>query len=89
MTITKHGYKRLKVRLGIPKRASLRHIEKAWRNGFVIPRESKDNTIRVLYNNFNYIFRKDPQKDAVFITTYREKLNQWMHYMGGNQKIVA
>ena len=55
MIITKHGYKRIKERLGLPKRAQLRHIKAVLNKGLLKSREGFEK-FEILYHGFLYVF---------------------------------
>jgi hypothetical protein len=72
MIVTKHGKKRIKERLGLPKRAHLKHIKKVLENGVVyIKRGYKE--LQVIYNGFLYIFAYSDKREYIFVTTFRDE----------------
>jgi len=79
MTITKHGKKRIKERIGIPKRAQRRHIEKVLRNGLFHSRKDMQE-FRVIYQSFLYLFKLDQLFQPRLITAYIISDNQLKEY---------
>ena len=77
MIITRHAKKRLKERLGLPKRAHARHIMKVAEKGMV---HSKNGLaiVLMLYNDFLYIFRVDDTSSVKLITAY-SIVNNWRY----------
>jgi len=69
MIITKHGKVRMKERIGLPKRAHLRHIKKVLQKGLLHSREGLKK-FKMLYNNFLYIFTLDKHLQPILITAY-------------------
>ena len=55
MILTKHGKKRIKERLGLPKRAHLKHIKKVLEKGIVYAKKGYKE-LKIVYNGFLYIF---------------------------------
>lgn len=71
MIITKHGNHRIKERLGLPKRAHVRHIKKVLMVGALYSRKGYKN-FKVDYQGFLYIFKLTRELEPVLITTYQE-----------------
>ncbi len=69
MVITKHGHKRIKQRLGLPKRAQTRHIKTVLQRGIVASREGFEK-FEVMYHGFLYIFALTATLEPVLVTTY-------------------
>ena len=69
MVITKHGKKRIKERLGLPKRAQTRHIQHVLKKGMVASRKGFEQ-FEVIYHGFLYIFALTPKLEPVLVTTY-------------------
>jgi len=69
MIVSKHGSKRIKERVGLPKRAHLRHIEKVLKYGEQVS-EKTSKKLNVIYNNFLYIFAFLEKEEPILITTY-------------------
>ena len=72
MIMTKHGYKRVKVRTGLPKRAHIRHIYKVLAKGTLLSRKGFES-FKVKYLGFIYIFALTYTLEPIFITTYQVK----------------
>jgi len=69
MVITKHGYKRIKERIGLPKRAQSRHIKAVLTKGMVVSRQGFEK-FEVMYHGFRYIFALTPVLEPVLVTTF-------------------
>jgi len=69
MIISKHGSKRIKERVGLPKRAHLRHIKKVLNYGENFSEKTSEK-FNIVYNGFLYIFAYLEQKEPILITTY-------------------
>ncbi len=76
MIITKHGYKRIKERVGLPKRAHIRHIKTVLRNGFLTSRKGLEE-FKVIYHGFLYIFKLDSKLQPIFVTTFPASSNNY------------
>ena len=74
MIITKHGYKRIKERLGLPKRAHLRHIKGVLENGSLLTAKNSKE-FKIIYQGFLYIFSTSSKLEPVLITAYRQPVN--------------
>ena len=70
MIITKHGHKRIKERVGLPKRAQLRHIEAVLEKGLLKSRVGFDK-FEIIYHGFLYIFTLSAQLEPILITTFQ------------------
>ena len=70
MIITKHGYKRIKERVGLPKRAHKRHIGQVMKDGWVSSYKGLEEFIMV-YHGFLYIFKLSQDFEAILVTTHR------------------
>jgi predicted transcriptional regulator len=73
MIITKHGYKRIKERLGLPKRAQSRHIKAVLAKGALMTREGRER-FEMVYHGFLYIFALTPELEPILVTTFREEI---------------
>ncbi len=69
MIITKHGKRRIKKRLGLPKRAHSRHVLRVLKNGRLSSREGMKK-FKMIYQGFLYIFALTNRLEAILITTY-------------------
>ena len=69
MIITKHGYKRIKERVGLPKRAHFRYIGTVLKNGLLTSRKGYEE-FKVIYHGFLYIFKLDSRLQPILVTTY-------------------
>ena len=72
MILTKHGKKRIKQRLGLPKRAHLKHIKKVLEQGVVYVKHGYKE-LKIIYNGFLYIFTFSEKKEPIFVTTFRDE----------------
>jgi len=70
MIITKHGKKRVKERLGLPKRAHNRHLETVVRQGKLYSRKGW-REFKVIYHGFIYIFALSRNLKPILVTTYK------------------
>ena len=70
MVITKHGNKRIKQRIGLPKRAQIRHIKTVLKKGLIASREGFEK-FEVAYHGFLYIFVLTTSLEPVLVTTYQ------------------
>ncbi|MFK5975745.1 MAG: hypothetical protein QM493_04490 [Sulfurovum sp.] len=73
MLITKHGYKRIKERVGLPKRAHFRHIKSVLHKGELYSREGFTK-FEMIYHGFLYIFALSVQLEPILVTTYRVEI---------------
>ena len=71
MIITKHGNHRIKERLGLPKRAHVRHIKKVLSLGMLHARKGYEE-FKIIYQGFLYIFKLTKNFEPVLVTTYHE-----------------
>ena len=69
MRITKHGKKRIKERVGLPKRAHTRHIEFVLKKGKLASRIGFEK-FHMMYHGFLYVFALSPTFEPVFVTTF-------------------
>lgn len=69
MIITKHGKKRIKERVGLPKRAHNRHLEAVIRQGKLYSRKGWSE-FKVIYHGFIYIFALSSDLRLKLVTTY-------------------
>ena len=69
MVITRHGKRRIKERLGLPKRAHSRHIDVVIKQGILYSRE-KLKAFKVTYQGFLYVFVLDRNLKPILVTTY-------------------
>ncbi len=72
MIITKHGYKRIKERLGLPKRAQVRHVKTVLGKGLLNSRTGFEK-FEVLYHGFLYVFALTPKLEPILVTTFPNK----------------
>jgi len=70
MIITKHGHKRIKERLGLPKRAQLRHIKAVLTKGLLKSRIGFEK-FEVIYNGFLYVFALTSTLEPILVTTFQ------------------
>ena len=71
MRITKHGNHRIKERVGLPKRAHMRHITKVLSQGMLLTRKGYEE-FKVVYQGFLYIFALTAKLEPILITTYQD-----------------
>jgi len=79
MKISKHGSKRLKERVGLPKRAHGRHIKivLGYKKNFTVQTSEK---FQIIYNGFIYIFTYLEKQEPILITTIKVKImNVYKH----------
>ena len=69
MIISKHGSKRIKERVGLPKRAHLRHIQSVLQYGELVTNKSIDG-FKMMHNGFLYIFASLQNNEPILVTTY-------------------
>ena len=67
--ITKHGKQRIKERLGLPKRAHLRHVKQVLHNGTLFSRQGYEK-FKIVYHGFLYVFVLDQKLQPILVTTY-------------------
>lgn len=72
MILTKHGKKRIKERLGLPKRAHVKHLKKVLEDGFLEAVKGIEG-FNVVHHGFLYIFAFSKRLEPIFITTFPEK----------------
>ena len=70
MIITKHGNQRIKERLGLPKRARVRHITNVLKEGVMASRTGLKG-FNIVYHGFLYIFALSAVLEPILITTYQ------------------
>ena len=70
MIMTKHGKKRIKERVGLPKRAHLRHVKRVLQKGKLYSRTGCEQ-FKVRYQDFLYIFGLTKSLEPILITTYK------------------
>jgi len=71
MKISRHGSKRIKERIGLPKRAHIRHINMVLKNGDIVTKKTIDG-FKMIYNGFLYIFANTKNNEPILVTTYEE-----------------
>ncbi len=69
MKISRHGSKRIKERIGLPKRAHLRHVQTVLQYGEVVTNKTV-NGFKMMHNGFLYIFATLKNNEPILITTY-------------------
>ncbi len=67
MIITKHGHKRIKQRVGLPKRAQFRHVKAVLSKG-VLKSSVGLEKFEVLYHGFLYVFALTTELEPILIT---------------------
>jgi len=71
MKISRHGSKRIKERVGLPKRAHLRHIQSVLNHGNIVTKKTSDG-FKMIYNGFLYIFALSNTYEPILVTTYEK-----------------
>ena len=71
MIVSRHGSKRIKERVGLPKRAHLRHIQSVLKFGEKATEITKDG-FKMTYHGFLYIFAIAKSEEPILVTTYEE-----------------
>ncbi|MDQ1339056.1 MAG: hypothetical protein QG567_205 [Campylobacterota bacterium] len=69
MKISKHGSKRIKERIGLPKRAHLRHLQTVLQCGELVTNKTVDG-FKMMHNGFLYIFAHLQNNEPILVTTY-------------------
>jgi len=69
--MARHAKLRVKERLGLPKRAHLRHIKRVLTTGELFSRTGYEQ-FKVLHKGFLYIFGLTKKLEPILITTYRK-----------------
>ncbi len=77
MIITKHGHKRIKERLGLPKRAQTRHINVVLKKGLLASRKGFEG-FKIIYHGFLYIFSLTSKFEPILVTTYQNTNNLYL-----------
>lgn len=71
MKVSRHGSKRIKERVGLPKRAHIRHIQSVLKKGDVVSKKTSKG-FKVIYNGFLYIFANLQNNEPILVTTYEQ-----------------
>ena len=69
MKISKHANKRIKERVGLPKRAHLRHVQTVLQYGELVTNKTVDG-FKMMHNGFLYIFAHLQNNEPILVTTY-------------------
>lgn len=69
MKVSKHASKRIKERVGLPKRAHLRHIQNVLLCGELVTNKTADG-FKMIYNGFLYIFATLQNNEPILVTAY-------------------
>jgi len=72
MILTKHGKKRIKQRVGLPKRAHKRHKEKVLQQGRYLSREGWEK-FKMVYHGFLYVFAISNDLEPILVTAYPQE----------------
>lgn len=70
MKISRHGSKRIKERIGLPKRAHLRHVQTVLKCGDLVTNKTTDG-FKMVHNGFLYIFAKLKNNEPILVTAYQ------------------
>ena len=74
MKVSRHGSKRIKERVGLPKRAHLRHVQSVLKYGDVVTNKTSEG-FKMIYHGFLYIFASSKVSGPILVTTYEEPEN--------------
>ena len=69
MKVSRHGSKRIKERVGLPKRAHLRHTQSVLKHGDVVTKKTSEG-FKMIYHGFLYIFATNKTNEPILVTTY-------------------
>lgn len=69
MKVSKHASKRIKERVGLPKRAHLRHVQNVIEYGEIITNKTVEG-FKMMHNGFLYIFAHLQNNEPILVTTY-------------------
>lgn len=69
MRITSHAAKRLRQRLGIPKRGAERHAIIAFHNGKFVQFLDEETRVMIDYKGANYVFGMDIERNCPVLVT--------------------
>jgi hypothetical protein len=81
MHITKHAFKRIKQRVGLPKRAHLRHVQRVIQKGSLFSHDTY-REFQMLYMGFLYIFKLTPELNPILVTTMQATSNDMLKQVG-------
>lgn len=98
MEVSRHAQKRLKERLGLNRKAAIRHAEKAFKEGicpkdyyfsqvgqkFALKQEKTTDQMFLFFKDYLYVFGTNAEKQPVLITVYDPLHEGWgRQYVGG------
>lgn len=69
MKVSKHASKRIKDRVGLPKRAHLRHVQTVLEYGELVTNKTVEG-FKMMHNGFLYIFAHLQNNEPILVTTY-------------------
>jgi len=69
MKVSRHANKRIKERVGLPKRAHLRHVHKVLKCGELVTNKTADG-FKMMHNGFLYIFAHLQNNEPILVTAY-------------------
>ena len=69
MKVSKHASKRIKERVGLPKRSHLRHIQTVLECGELVTNKTIEG-FKIMHNGFLYIFAHLQNNEPILVTTY-------------------
>ena len=69
MKVSRHANKRIKERVGLPKRAHLRHVQTVLQYGELVTNKTADG-FKMMHNGFLYIFAHLKNNEPILVTTY-------------------
>jgi len=72
MILTKHGKRRIKERVGLPKRAHKRHMDKVIQKGKLFSRVGWQK-FKLTYQGFLYVFAISENLQPILVTTYLQE----------------
>lgn len=69
MKISKHASKRIKERVGLPKRAHLRHVQAVLQYGELVTTKTVDG-FKLMHHGLLYIFANLKNEEPILVTAY-------------------
>ena len=69
MKVSRHASKRIKERVGLPKRAHIRHVQTVLQYGELVTNKTI-NGFKMMHNGFLYIFANVQNNEPILVTTY-------------------
>lgn len=69
MKVSKHASRRIKERVGLPKRAHLRHVQAVLQYGELVTNKTVEG-FKMMHNGFLYIFAHLQNNEPILVTAY-------------------